>query len=183
MRTRRMCRDCPRHVLGHSSRLGTRRRQALHHAKDDGLVPPSRTSRRLGRRRGCRRGESLGDEVVRRRDKWTSSAMERPRVVQSAVLGHSAVGREAWQEIASSASVIAMLLPANRTEQPWWQELVESRRDEKAGLVELGDIAAAHLDTHFLPGRIKFGHPGNKEAVGVGSPPFGCVLLVWSRVR
>lgn len=33
--------------------------------------------------------------------------------------------------------------------------------------------------THHLPGRVKFGHPGNREAVNVGSPKFGCVLLVW----
>ncbi len=37
------------------------------------------------------------------------------------------------------------------------------------------------LMTHFLPGRTRFGHPGNVEGVGVGSPPFGCVLLVFRR--
>lgn len=68
---------------------------------------------------------------------------------------------------------LAMLLPCNRTEQPWWQEHVEIHRD--------GRDLPGMLDTHFLPGRVKFGHPGNRDAVGVGSPPFGCVLLVWRR--
>lgn len=72
------------------------------------------------------------------------------------------------------ASVIAMLLPCNRTEQQWWQDHVELYRDGR-------DLPHVGLTTHFLPGRVKFGHPGNLHAVGVGSPPFGCVLLVWRR--
>lgn len=70
-------------------------------------------------------------------------------------------------------SLIAMLLPASRTEQLWWQTLVEPVRDGKSRRML--------LTTHFLPGRTRFGHPGNPEGVGVGSPPFGCVLLVWRR--
>lgn len=73
-------------------------------------------------------------------------------------------------------SVIAMLLPCNRTEQAWWQELIEPVRDGR-------DLPGHGMETHFLPGRIKFGHPGNRDAVGVGSPPFGCVLLVWRQTR
>jgi len=76
----------------------------------------------------------------------------------------------AWEH--EGAQVIAMLLPATRTEQPWWTSHVEPFRD---------DPRRWHLRTHFLPTRIKFGHPGNRDAVGVGSPPFGCVLLVWRR--
>ena len=67
--------------------------------------------------------------------------------------------------------VIAMLLPASRTEQTWWQNYVEPFRDR----------AGQPLTTHFLKSRTRFGHPGNREGVGVGSPPFGCVLLVWRR--
>lgn len=67
-------------------------------------------------------------------------------------------------------ATVAMLLPCNRTEQPWWQTLIEPVRDGRG---------QSRLETHFLPGRIKFGHPGNRDAVGVGSPPFGCVLLIW----
>ena len=77
----------------------------------------------------------------------------------------------AWQVINErSASVVAMLLPASRTEQGWWQRHVEPFRDLRL---------TATLRVHFMPGRVRFGHPGNREGVGVGSPPFGCVLLVW----
>lgn len=86
---------------------------------------------------------------------------------------HSWVAK-AWAEFErrGGPSVIAMLLPANRTEQPWWQDNVEPYRDR---------LPSAVLHTYHLPTRIKFGHPGNRDAVGVGSPPFGCVLLVWRR--
>lgn len=80
---------------------------------------------------------------------------------------------KAWAEHERGATdVIAMLLPANRTEQPFWQDFVEPFRDR---------LPNAVLHTYHLPTRIKFGHPGNRDAVGVGSPPFGCVLLVWRR--
>lgn len=85
---------------------------------------------------------------------------------------------KAWSEMsdANGASVIAMLLPASRTEQNWWQQLVEPWRDSS-----LDRFDGVEFQTHFLPGRTRFGHPGNPEGVGVGSPPFGCVLLVWRR--
>ena len=77
---------------------------------------------------------------------------------------------KAWLERGSNVvKTIAMLLPCNRTEQPWWQKDVEPYRE--------GNL----LRSHFLPGRVKFGHPGNRDGIGVGSPPFGCVLLVWGR--
>lgn len=82
---------------------------------------------------------------------------------------------------------VSMLLPCNRTEQPWWQNLVEPYRDRgcldgtQRGGGPIVQWGALSLSTHFLPGRVKFGHPGNRDAVGVGSPPFGCVLLVWRR--
>ena len=84
---------------------------------------------------------------------------------------------KAWAEMgrAKGPDVIAMLLPASRTEQRWWQEHVEPKRD-----VAL-TFNGASLRTCFLPGRTRFGHPGNPKGVGVGSPPFGCVLLVWRR--
>lgn len=78
--------------------------------------------------------------------------------------------RKAWRE-QKRCEVISMLLPATRTEQPWWQEHVEPYRDQSH--------TTRFLKTYFLPGRTKFGFPGNREAVGVGSPPFTCVLLVW----
>jgi phage N-6-adenine-methyltransferase len=83
--------------------------------------------------------------------------------------------RKAWHEWNRDESryrtlqTIAMLLPANRTEQAWWQNYVECERD-----IEGGD-----LTVRFLPGRIRYGHPGNVKGVGVGSPPFATCLLLW----
>lgn len=90
---------------------------------------------------------------------------------------------KAWRA-APECDVIAMLLPANRTDQPWWQELVEPVRDGRHPghghrLTLL--VAMARLTTYFIPSRVRFGHPGNRDGVKVGSPPFGCVLLVWRR--
>lgn len=69
----------------------------------------------------------------------------------------------------SPCSTIAMLLPANRTEQGWWQDLVEpARRD-------------GSLEVYFLRGRRRFGHPeGWQVPVKGDRPPFGLCLLVWS---
>lgn len=72
--------------------------------------------------------------------------------------------------VEGSARSVSMLIPANRTEQVWWQRLIEPIRDR-----------SPLLRSYFLPGRTRFGHPGNPEGVGVGSPPFGCVLLVFRR--
>lgn len=71
----------------------------------------------------------------------------------------------------SSHRVIAMLLPAIRTEQPWWQRFVEPERDQPGGI----------LRTYFLPGRTSFARPGS-GGVGQSGAPFGCVLLVWRRI-
>jgi phage N-6-adenine-methyltransferase len=68
--------------------------------------------------------------------------------------------RKAWDE-SVACPVIAMLLPANRTEQTWWQELVEPYRDRPG----------SRLRTEFLRGRIEF-RAGSHA-------PFGCCLLVW----
>ena len=90
---------------------------------------------------------------------------------------------KAWQQ-APDCDVVAMLLPANRTEQPFWSEYVEPVRDGRrppSGHRFTLLAREAKLTTHFLPTRVKFGHPGNRDAVGVGSPPFGGVLLVWRR--
>ncbi len=75
---------------------------------------------------------------------------------------------KAWS---SNADLVVMLIPATRTEQPFWQQWVEPHRDKV--------WANWDFSTRFLPGRIRFGHPGNPEGVGVGSPMFGCVLLIW----
>lgn len=77
---------------------------------------------------------------------------------------------KAWRECHDA--LIVMILPANRTEQRWWQELVEPWRDRGLG-----------FSVRFLPGRIRFIAAG---AEGIGKnerPPFGCVLLVWDNAK
>jgi phage N-6-adenine-methyltransferase len=76
---------------------------------------------------------------------------------------------KAWREYESTDG-IAMLLPANRTEQGWWQQMVEPYRDR----------VGSALRVLFLPGRMRFIAPG---AHGIGPnerPPFGCCLLTWN---
>jgi len=78
--------------------------------------------------------------------------------------------RKAWTEWdhADGPSVIVMLLPANRTEQRWWQELVEPFRDKGHGF---------HVE--FLPGRMRFIRAGSTDVGPNERPPFGCCLLIW----
>lgn len=76
--------------------------------------------------------------------------------------------KKAWFELA--APLVVMLIPANRTEQPFWHKWIEPQRDN-----------GGPLTTRFIAARIEFGFPGNPEGVGVGSPQFGCVLLIWKR--
>jgi phage N-6-adenine-methyltransferase len=75
---------------------------------------------------------------------------------------------KAWHELGwERPEVIAMLLPANRTEQGWWQRQVEPYRGK--GL----------LDVHFLAGRRRFDRPGWTKPAKGDRPPFGLCLLVW----
>lgn len=73
---------------------------------------------------------------------------------------------KAWESI--EASLIVMLIPANRTEGPPWQDLIEPYRDR-----------GGCLKTEFLPGRIRFKKPGEAVSSGRNRPPFGCCLLIW----
>jgi|SRR5215469_11937431 len=75
---------------------------------------------------------------------------------------------KAWAE-RDYAELIVMLLPANRTEQVWWQEHVEPYRDRP----EWG------LRVEFLPGRPRFLAPGQTEIGPNERPPFGLCLLIW----
>ena len=68
------------------------------------------------------------------------------------------------------AELIVMLVPANRTEQQWWQQHVEPYRDRGAG-----------LRTEFLPGRIRFLRNGQQVIGPNERPPFGCCLLIWGQ--
>lgn len=79
--------------------------------------------------------------------------------------------RKAWMEH-HAAPMIVMLLPANRTEQGWWQRYVEPYRDR----------VGSALTVEFLPGRIRFLAPGQTSIGADERPPFGCCLLVWRPV-
>lgn len=77
--------------------------------------------------------------------------------------------KKAWdahQE--EGAQIVVMLVPANRTEQRWWQEDIELHRDRNLG-----------LRTEFLPKRINFASKDNLGAWYASSAPFGCARLVW----
>lgn len=81
--------------------------------------------------------------------------------------------RKAWEEWDSGHEfglyVIAMLLPANRVEQAWWQDLVEPFRDRPG----------EPLRVEFLRGRMRFHRPDWQPGPKGDRPPFGCALLIW----
>jgi phage N-6-adenine-methyltransferase len=86
---------------------------------------------------------------------------------------HPSLGRwaeKAWDEWFREGrpELIVMLVPANRTEQQWWQNWVEPFRDRATG-----------LRTEFLPGRMRFLRSGQAEIRPNERPPFGCCLLIW----
>jgi hypothetical protein len=77
-----------------------------------------------------------------------------------------------WVEKAHHAKcTVVMLLPANRAEQPWWQDFIEPFRDRALRLPE----------TRFLAGRRTFAFRG--EALGDSGPTFGIVIVIWDRRR
>ena len=78
---------------------------------------------------------------------------------------------KAWAE--DDAELVVMILPANRTEQAWWQDLVEPFRDREG----------SPLSAEFIRGRIRFIGPGKDEIGPNERPPFGCVLLIWDRAK
>lgn len=76
---------------------------------------------------------------------------------------------KAWRE---PAEVVCMLLPNNRQEQPFWQDMIEPFRDRPGSI----------LTTRFLRKRRPFLHMGQ----GIGNrtsknPPFGLVVVIWDR--
>jgi phage N-6-adenine-methyltransferase len=75
---------------------------------------------------------------------------------------------KAWKE--HRAILTVLLLPANRTEQGWWQDSIEPRRDQ------LG----SPLRVEFLRGRNRFLSPAQREIRPNERPPFGCCLCIWN---
>lgn len=78
---------------------------------------------------------------------------------------------KSWLE--TDASLIVMLLPANRTEQTWWQKLIEPYRDRPA----------SPLRVEFLAGRTRFLKPNQTHIRPNERPPFGCCLCIWERTN
>lgn len=76
--------------------------------------------------------------------------------------------RKAWSE--RGAEIAVLLLPANRTEQKWWQEGIEPFRD-RAGSV---------LTVEFMQGRLRFLKRGQVSIQPNERPPFGNVLCIWN---
>lgn len=78
--------------------------------------------------------------------------------------------RKAWHEThRNGCRRVVLLLPANRTEQRWWQDLVEPYRDTEP--------SAMHV--RFLPGRPRFLAPGQTVVGADERPPFGvCVVVI-----
>lgn len=78
------------------------------------------------------------------------------------------VAKAWWEFRIGRAELIVMLLPANRTEQSWWQDHIEPDRDQDKG-----------LRIEFLRGRLRFIEPGDTEVKPNARPPFGCCLAIW----
>lgn len=76
---------------------------------------------------------------------------------------------KAWREHYDGCQLIVMLLPANRTEQGWWQRNIEPLRDCRMG-----------LRVEFLPGRMRFLRNGATDIKPNERPPFGCCLAIWT---
>lgn len=79
---------------------------------------------------------------------------------------------KAWSSWPAAELVVA-LLPANRTEQRWWQEFVEPHWDR----------SDSPLRVEFLRGRLRFLLNGATAIKPNERPPFGCCLLVWEADR
>jgi phage N-6-adenine-methyltransferase len=77
--------------------------------------------------------------------------------------------RKALDETESGCPKAVLLVPANRTEQAWWQDYIEPNRECDRGVA-----------THFIRGRVSFGNPDNSPSK---SPPFGVVLIVFTKPK
>lgn len=78
---------------------------------------------------------------------------------------------KAWHEWRHGCDLTVMLLPANRTEQGWWQDLIEPFRDQPGSA----------LRVEFLRGHYRFLAPGQTRVGANERPPFGMVLCIWQQ--
>lgn len=81
-----------------------------------------------------------------------------------------------WRNPGPVPGLIVMLVPANRTEQGWWQRHIEPWRDLPGNR-----LSARELTVEFLAGRLRFLAPGATEIKPNERPPYGCCLLIWQR--
>lgn len=81
-----------------------------------------------------------------------------------------------WVAKASEETGTAvMLLPANRTEQPWWQDCIEPFRDAQRILDDDPQV-------RFLRRRRAFLHRGKQIGNRTSkNPPFGICIVIWDR--
>ena len=73
---------------------------------------------------------------------------------------------KALSSIAGGCDLVVMLLPANRTEQGWWQDLIEPGR--RNGSIEV----------EFLRGRMRFIAADDDQIRPNSRPPFGVCLVI-----
>ena len=71
----------------------------------------------------------------------------------------------AWDQ-SDNCERIVMLLPANRTEQAWWQDMIEPYRGKQ-------------IKVHFLRGRRRFIAHDDDQIRPNSRPPFGVCLVIW----
>jgi phage N-6-adenine-methyltransferase len=67
--------------------------------------------------------------------------------------------------------LVVMLLPANRTEQGWWQDLVELELRRRS----------PNFRCEFLRGRMRFIAHNDDQIRPNSRPPFGVCLLIWGQ--
>lgn len=95
---------------------------------------------------------------------------------------------KAYNEIRSDCSLIVQLLPATRTEQPWWQNFIEPYRDLDFRLIRTPngirrDKSAYRgfvVRVRFVAARPRYGNPSDPEGDHVGSPNFTSVIIIWT---
>ncbi len=93
---------------------------------------------------------------------------------------------EPWVAKAHSCkATVVMLLPANRTEQPFWQNWIEGWRDGQCHWNPANSLWECPFDscqTRFLAGRRAFRNRGAEIKNRTSrNPPFGIVIVIWDR--